>query len=272
MYKLIFIAFIGIVTNLPAQAPGRYAKGDRLYVWASQLNIRSQPASNASVIGKVAYGRSVEIADDSLFQHPFAFAAIKKHVERDTTTYYEDRVVSPQTVISKPHLQIDSTVSPELKLNGYWVKVRYGDVIGYVFDGYLSRIPTIGQSWPQGGYMMEGFDKWAQHTLKLKTKVVDFQGSSECHYTEYAMPGGPIKIQHGTRPPECVGCGFTEIVLTGFSYEEGLMLALQIFEGHYARASKDHYAEFSDSPEFYTCVVTVKVVKNKIVIHRECCC
>ena len=83
-----------------------YDSGDTLNCLAvSGLKIRTEPGGN-TVIGKVPYGGRV-------------------------------------TVCSKPWGTPESNLGFTTEgIKGSWVKVKFGDIIGFVFDGFLSHLPT----------------------------------------------------------------------------------------------------------------------------------
>lgn len=84
------------------------------YNWArTGLNIRIQNDIDSEIIGRIPYGKSIEII--------------------------------PTHALKEYQLAVDALFKQghNYLLEGYWVKVKYGVIEGFVFDGYLSHLPAI---------------------------------------------------------------------------------------------------------------------------------
>jgi len=112
-----------------------YAQGDVLHVWAnSGLNMREGPGTDFPKLKKLEYGDQVQVIDNYLNSTPF------------TTT-----------VLAK------SKKNREFVMHGFWVRVKIGNQEGYVFDGYLSRIPAMKRSKDNNNNInTESFMEYAQ--------------------------------------------------------------------------------------------------------------
>lgn len=112
--KFIITIFLAIIFSEFSIA-NFYKKGDTLHVWAkSGLNMREGPGTDFPKMKKLEYGDQVKVIDQQLYSHSLSLTILKK---------------------KKKHNQF--------KLTGHWVKVKIGKREGYVFDGYLSRLPAM---------------------------------------------------------------------------------------------------------------------------------
>lgn len=89
-----------------------YLKGDTLVVWADGgLSIRDTNTIKGNKIGLIPYGAKVVVLEHKIGS-------------------YQEEVIQ----IGAPKANYLG-----LRLEGQWTKVQYQNIIGYVFDGYLSR-------------------------------------------------------------------------------------------------------------------------------------
>ena len=111
MNKLLVLIII-CTHSLMSLAIGDYQKGEKVYVWAaSGLKMRNEAAIKSQVLQTLDYGVEVEISDDSIKQKVF-----------------EANV--PKT----------DTLKGNWALKGHWVKIKFKEKGGYVFDAYLSKM------------------------------------------------------------------------------------------------------------------------------------
>lgn len=96
-------------------ANSTYDLGDTLHVWAtSGLNMREGPGTDFPKMKKLEYGDKVQVIDDYLRSTPLSITVVKKSKSTDAFV-----------------------------MKGHWVRVIIGTQEGYVFDGYLSRLPVL---------------------------------------------------------------------------------------------------------------------------------
>ncbi|MBL0913069.1 MAG: SH3 domain-containing protein [Bacteroidia bacterium] len=108
--KIIGSALLFFCTLMYSYAQSHTA-GDVLYCWAKKgLNIRSEPAPDAKIIGKIAYKQSC------------IFGEVSGPAYTDT--------------LQKGELP--------LLVEDRWIQVQSGNLSGYVFGGYLSARPVSG--------------------------------------------------------------------------------------------------------------------------------
>ena len=107
--KQLFITLFILIQSLGliAQA-SRFKDGETLNVWAtSGLNMRDKPDAKAVKLTTVPYGAKVIVQENIGVKIPFEVEEFKGFI-----------------------------------VKGYWLLVKYGDMEGFVFDGFLSRLPA----------------------------------------------------------------------------------------------------------------------------------
>jgi hypothetical protein len=116
MKKLSFL----LLATLPLFAIGKYKTNDILYNWKVGLvNIRLKPNPESIMLMQISFGEPCVVVDNAIKTHPFAVQEIAP--ENKTDAY-----------------QIPFQ---GYAINGFWVQVKTKlGTIGYVFDGYLSKL------------------------------------------------------------------------------------------------------------------------------------
>ena len=227
-----------LVFNHSGQAQNiKYKIGDSLFVWASSLNIRETPNSQARIVGKVAFGESVRILEDSLEKVPFVYVAQKaKKME-------------------------GSEQSKAYRIKGFWVKVEVRETVGFVFDGYLSKLPPITLGEDKFGRL----ESWALKDLKLKSKKVADK-KSESAWTEYFGAKNQVVVRIGHTDKT----SFREVRINNISFEEGCMLGMKIFDGLYLQETTPNRYIFKSEDDNGDCKIFVSKLKTWIVITLDC--
>src|SRR5687767_11673139 len=145
--SLIFICFLfaGVL-----QAQKEYFKNQTLYCWAKGgINLRKFPTKYSEKITNIPFKTSVTVID---------------------------------SIKGDPYIDTLKKTPVPIIINGNWIKVKYGDNIGYVFDGYLSKLK------PQN--LFEFFDgiKPKIDTLKFGLKET-FNRKDGAYYNYIAEDG-----------------------------------------------------------------------------------
>ncbi len=126
-------------------ANSTYDWGDTLYVWAkSGLNMREGPGTDFPKMKKLEYGEKVQVIDDYLRSTPLSLTILRKN---------------------KRHNQF--------KLKGHWVRVKIGSREGYVFDGYLSRLPAMEIRQTNDGHVFEHFNEYAKREFGIDSTALN---------------------------------------------------------------------------------------------------
>lgn len=131
-----------------------YSSGDELYVWAvSGLNMRTQANPKAEKILNIPYTAKVQVTDNNPFAHPFQYTMARSKTYNGLVTW---------------------------GVEGHWVEVKYQGSIGYVFDAYLSKYPTINPKTDEHPYFNldlfkeYGNEHWGGFDQETKTTTKDF--------------------------------------------------------------------------------------------------
>ena len=116
-----FLIFI-ILISLKSFAFGDYKKGDVLYNWKNTIvNIRQNPDIKSEIITTIYCGDRCIVVDDSLKTYKFSVQEIAPVIKYDSLNEAQN--------------------FRGFTIKGYWVKVKNkSGEIGYIFDGYLSKI------------------------------------------------------------------------------------------------------------------------------------
>ncbi|HMU02743.1 MAG TPA: SH3 domain-containing protein, partial [Saprospiraceae bacterium] len=167
----IFLLLISSQMKLVSQSIN-YAINDTMYVYAfNGLNIREQQNMKAKVIEKIDFGQKVEII--GIAENP------------------NDNIIVIES------------------LKGNWVRVKYNNMIGYAFDGYLSKLPNT--PFPSTFPVFKHYDKanedsYEGHQMKAElSKYIETYYKPLCETIEYFDPkkgkGGQkleiTKLQNG---------------------------------------------------------------------------
>ena len=108
MKNLIFILLI-IINLTPLNASENYKFGDRLFVASPKgLNLRVEPSSTSKILAELKYNSQITIIDKLPFTKSFTYS-------------------------------VTNFSSGTLKIKGFWVKVSFNNLEGYVFDGNLTN-------------------------------------------------------------------------------------------------------------------------------------
>lgn len=179
---LLFLSIqIAVATPTPEVYYRNLQAGDTLYVAAiSGLNMRSTPSMSGTKQTKVPHGEPVILL-----------------------AYDQAQKVSMQF-----------TEAGGMVVEGIWRKIRYGQWEGYVFGGYLSRLPFADES--------QSF--WEKLSLE-KTEQMAFYGGSEhpCKLMHYYQ-GGISQLENS--------CGeggyYSKTLLKEATLAEGYFLLLDL--------------------------------------------
>lgn len=153
--KNLLIPFLLLFLIPSSNAVSEYAVGEYLNIWAiSGLNMRISPDAKAKKIANIPFGEKVKVIDQELYKTPFSYTMARGN-------------------------------SREKKVNwivkGYWVKVAFHDQEGYVFDGYLSKLPHFSNMNKAQPYIDEkiitnyGEENWGGLIEKRTEKIIDLE-------------------------------------------------------------------------------------------------
>lgn len=256
---LILIIAISFLFTQFGFSTTTYQPGDSMYVWAqSGLKMRVAPNLKGEKILTIPYGTKVQI--DS-YQNELPEIKV--------------RVVEAQ--------KIDGTEYKSFYLKGHWCKVTYLDTVGYIFDGYLSKMPTF-QLEPYRNEtdilhtVNESFDAYAEKHFGLLQKTdFDQQLDFGTPIIERRIYGNGMMIEEDASEG-----GWTQkIILPNTSFEEGFLLfSLKYKFEDYAKAQsveEDPYPAYRVTKkgtkfvqiEGYFQTVQIREVDEVVIISIE---
>jgi Bacterial SH3 domain len=244
LFQVFFLLFIATQSH----AIDYYKPGDTLWVWAKNgLNIRSEPNASSSVLGKIENGNKVIMLDYPEKGVSFSIEEIKKTVVEDPETGKKRQI----------HFNLD----------GYWAKIQYGSQVGFVFDAFLSKLPTfLGHSYEnnsQNGYYVDCLNKHNKLINKIGDKVRD---EFDRFDVRYIFDNGCIVSMSGGN-----GWGTMEMLFTG---------NLSLIEGYliYANTMKfkdDKLMDIGEDSLLFEVemgTVSIKKVGSFIIIYTQHSC
>ena len=212
MKYLTHIAFVGFLLfffSSTAYGDTHVRPFDTLYVWAeSGLNVRDTPSTDGKKLGKLDYGEQIVALDWGSGQE-LTITAIKSQY-------------------------IQSMKLAALSYTGRWIPIDFEGQKGYVFDGFLSKLPTIkiapDQHQADIYRATESLEEYAARTFGMlkKLSVID---------TVYPIPSKPRELLDRNNPSRIIykngailnnymgeGYGGQELIVPNLSFREGFLL------------------------------------------------
>ncbi|MBC6993674.1 SH3 domain-containing protein [Neolewinella lacunae] len=187
MKKYLILIALTVFTAGEGFAINSYFKGDTLMVWAEGgLSIRDTNSLSGQRMGVIPYGGKVIVKSTKLF-----------------------RIHEEEIKLTSAFQGEDEPDYVEVSLSGKWVKVMYGDLEGYVFDGYLSKYaaPRILEN-----RYSEGLHDYLSREFGLLSHKEASDGDYFFRETYYG--GGVSLLNSGEKS------AYIRIILPGFSMEE----------------------------------------------------
>ena len=132
----------------PLRAIDRYEPGDTLYVWAvSGLVFRKEPSLGAAKTGSIPYGTALKALN-----------------------YSGDKSVEVEAV---PGFAVHGEKRPPVVLRGDFARVVFQGDTGFVFNGYLSKMPALRYTTDQrtNRPVFESFAIWAERNFGLVAEI-----------------------------------------------------------------------------------------------------
>jgi len=223
----IFVLFVSLFTGIsllantePIANKVSYASGDKLYNWASFLNLRSEPHQDAKILAMVPRGSVLRVAVEQVDARAFS------------TTLIPDYTPADDPYVSKRGE----------KLIGNWVKVEYEGFVGFVFDGYLSKL-----------YPMKRSSKKNPGEIFRKYLIQNYRGAvltepaaNESFDEKVITPEGKLTYTHYFS----YACEVFEMDMEGVSEQEALMIMTKMFkiDGVSHREDGKYYLVNKDDP------------------------
>lgn len=147
---LVFVLLLFCPSN--SFSINNYKAGDTLYVWAPNgVTLRTEKSEHFGKILAIKYGEKV--------------------VALEPREVYDNPQYSILEIDLDKNNRIDDN---DFCLKGQWVKVTFGNTIGYIFDGYLSKLIPMN--------INESFVEYADRSF---TKLKVFKYFKESHQMQY---------------------------------------------------------------------------------------
>ncbi len=251
MKKYIFIALFLVKTiGLTAQT-SRFKDGETLNVWASSgLNMRDKPDAKATKIAAIPYGAKVIVQQNIGVKIPFEVEEFKGFV-----------------------------------VKGLWLLVKYGDKEGFVFDGFLSRLPAPkkADSLRFEGYLNSNFKKIGQRyncisylNINISEETIAEKNCDDttklyCSYSQKYDRGVIFSMNN------CNDVGEDVMEIQNVTLYEGLALVKRFYSIEETKitinANKSEIIFNSSIKDGgYGCDYVIEKIDNKIVIKGRCSC
>ena len=183
-------------------------ESDVKYVWASKLNLRTKPSIDSEVVLQIPFGKILNVFDE---KKPLVQFQIEEELEEKYSIFDKRTRRFRDSIVIKPML-----------IEGYWRKVIYENVEGYVFDFYLSKIPPLVENLSK----MNLSEYLSKQSNFIKRNF--FQDGGETDYTEFLDKENEIKIEVGIKGKG----GYIGIFVKNISLEEGKMIGFQLFKNN----------------------------------------
>lgn len=207
----VFVFLFLLFAQTPSPAIGPYQSGDQLYVCAFHgLNLRDKPSPKAQKTRTIPYGAAIVVLD-SVRQQRFSVEEVKG-----------------------------------FSIRGYWSKVRYGKMEGWIFDGYLSKYPPVRQVKEDGNWT-ENFVRYGTREFGLRSRQrlrldSDAPTRDTLNYRDvYTFNNGIVyEERHGSGDGGWAGQRFQ---MPEFSMEECYLFF--IYNAGYAHYDPKHHPEIA---------------------------
>ena len=241
-------------TTEPTRATAMYQEGTVLTVWAvNGLNMRDGPGKDFPISRKLKYGDQVTITDPFIGDFPMSIKVIDKKGTKN-----------------------------DFELKGNWVRVMLDDVEGYVFDGYLSRMPVMrlnGIKRDDKGHMVfesEYIETYLKRKFELeKEEEMEVDELGDDDYTEKRFYGeDKVYFVGGNN-----ACGWEGIELENMTLNEGYLLfnLMYSIESKVHTKKMLHHISFEDKTDTLMIIVTgdqtyqLKFKDSAVTISTEGC-
>ena len=244
----VFLQTIGLMAQ-----ESRFKEGETLNIWASSgLNMRDKPDAKEAKVSTIPYGAKVFVQPNIGLKIPFEVEEFKGFM-----------------------------------VKGYWLLVKYGNTEGFVFDGFLSRLPApikndsttledyfdnqIGKVGKIYNVMVTVRDTQTDDFVTRPIRANEDINSIDCHSHKQKYKQGIIS-GHSTGE----GGGGFSVEIPNITLYEGYFLAKI-----YSYDEKEHNISFEKKEKKVNmflkesgagCECNIKQVGNKIIIDGYCGC
>jgi Bacterial SH3 domain len=246
---LLLLVTLSFSYKINAQE-SRFKEGETLNVWAqSGLNMRDKPDAKAPKLTTIPYGAKVIVQPNIGVKIPFEVEEFKGFI-----------------------------------VKGYWLLVKYGNTEGFVFDGFLSRLPAPAKNDTLSleGYLDKQIGKiGGQFDFRVYDGIngnIIRKARPNEKIREKGIAGFSQKYNQNIQFSKSDGEGGYSFEIRGSELTlcEGYVLVKTFFfdlETDIFRFDKTQKIIISGQKiSSYGCSFTVKMVGNKMIISGGCYC
>ena len=265
--KRFLICLLSLFFFIQISFSQKHQANDSLYIWAvSGLNMRVTPDLKGEKIMTIPYGERVKIESKN-----GDLPAIKVLFRKGR------KVEGDEGGLPDRYNGENIKTIPDFFIEGHWVKISYYGIEGYLFDGYLSSLPTLKAkvdtlaNGKKHLRLKENFHDWAKRnfgefkTLEIKDEKYE-TGESIKTYNN-----GIMEYLSWSKASE------STIIIPNISLNEGFLLFNLEFnlesndEGNESiiiRGKNNRSISFSDN----ICGIFLQVTNHAFIIESFCAC
>jgi hypothetical protein len=149
MKKLIIVCFVFLFLSKNSFSINDYKEGDTLYVWAPNgVTLRTEKSETSDKILAIKYGEKVVVL--------------------------EHKNVHDEEYVIEIDIENSDGINDDFLIEGAWVKVKYRNTIGYIFDGYVSKLIPMKSG--------ENFIEYAERSFNKVKVFENFKEDYRVHY------------------------------------------------------------------------------------------
>lgn len=221
---MVIIISFSICAKEPLKS---YKEGQKLYVWAiNGMNFREEPKPDGKIISLLPYGAEIEVMkQSSKIEYIYNFQVPKKYKDNEQIT-----------------------------LNGYWLKIKVGDKVGYIFDKLcLTYKPYLAVKIYNEQYLINYLVK------NLKIQLVNDEievkkesdSSNDYYYSIYKQSYLSKESKNQLSIYDSNGYAYNtvrnsgSVIIENMSFQEALVFFLVLFQP----SEKDFYYTYKDGKE-----------------------
>ena len=235
------LLIIGIlIIQISAFGISEYEKGDSLFVLAkSGLSIRENSNTSSKTIGRIPYGEQI--------------------ITQNQKTLFEYKFES-KSIFDKENFKPTKKYKKGIELKGRWIRVKYKEKEGFIFDGYLSKFKPPKLERETNLFFLDYFENNYKISKEIKRRNKNVDGGQD-----------RILFKNGIyfRGDSSTGWSNIKIVFPEASLEEIYLLIVRL--NPYSLSIKqtdDSTIEFIDD----TGGITIKNVNGSVTVSGYWSC
>lgn len=228
-----------IYAQVTAYGISEYNAGDTLFVVASTgLNLRDKMGLKGKILSTIPYGHRLIVKVE---KPPFPW------FNTDSVQIFE----------SYSWYKAENETTTPYWIKGKWAKVKYGEIEGYVFDGFLSKNGPLSKK--RNG-RFESFEGYIRRNYEPEDSIqVAYNSYLDYHSTKLEFKSGCV-IEYGTTTKT----GWRRLFIFDFSLEE-VLLFLKYLNGNELEDDTLHLISANDREGKYFFYGEISSVEVKLI-------